>query len=252
MDDIIQVHDQFYILAKTSKAAQRSAVLKDDDTFALFDYSGDIAALGDGEQGLYHEGTRYLSLFRMRLNGQKPLLLSARVKDDNELFGADLTNPDLTMDGDRVLARDLVHLFRARFLWDGTWHERIRLWNYSRAPVAVSLTFDFDADFADIFEVRGTTRDRRGHRSPPAVDGARMRFEYRGLDNERRSTIVEWTDGAVGRCSEHGEVRVRIAAAHTGRARRGDPLRAGTAADRAPVVRRRRGCRRPGARARSR
>src|SRR5580765_3590351 len=157
MDDVIRVQDQFYILATASKAAHPTAVLKHDDTFAVFDYSGDIGALGTGEQGLYHEGTRYLSLFRLRLNRQRPLLLSARVKDDNELFSVDLTNPDIQLgDGDLAIARDLVHLFRARFLWDGTWYERIRLWNYSRTPVRVSLTFEFDADFADIFEVRGT------------------------------------------------------------------------------------------------
>jgi len=95
MDDVIQVQDQFYILATASKTAQQHAVLKHDDTFALFDLSGDVGALGSDEQGLYYEGTRYLSHFRLRLNGQRPLLLSARVKQENELFGADLTNPDL-------------------------------------------------------------------------------------------------------------------------------------------------------------
>src|SRR5215472_8388790 len=190
MEDVIQVHDRFYILATASQAAQRTAVLKQDDTFAVFDESGDIGAFGGGEQGLYHEGTRYLSLFRLRLNGQRPLLLSARVKDDNELFGADLTNPDMPLAGNQVLPRDLVHLFRARFLWDGTWHERLRLWNYSRAPVRISLTFDLDADFADIFEVRGTRRARRGERLEPVVDGKTVRIGYRGLDGETRWTAL--------------------------------------------------------------
>src|SRR5207248_3808738 len=145
--------------------------------------------------GLYHEGTRFLSRFRMRLNGQRPMLLSARVKEDNELFGADLTNPDLAMsDGGVLLARDLVHLFRARFLWNGTLHERIRMWNYSRAPVNLTLTFDIDADFADIFEVRGTRRERRGARLEPVVAGNELRLGYRGLDNEERWTILEWTE----------------------------------------------------------
>ena len=63
MDDVIQVQDQFYILATASRSAQRTAVLKHDDSFAVFDYSGDIGAFGTSEQGLYHEGTRYLSRF---------------------------------------------------------------------------------------------------------------------------------------------------------------------------------------------
>jgi glycogen debranching enzyme len=194
MEDVIQVQDQFYILATASKASERTAVLKNGDTFAVFDYSGDIAAFGLGQQGLYHEGTRYLSRFRLRLNGHNPLLLSSRVKDDNGLFAADLTNPDIPLDEEHVLAHDLVHLFRARFLWEGTLHERIRLWNYSRGPVHVSLTFDVDADFADIFEVRGTPRERRGTRLEPMFRDASMRLGYRGLDNEERSTIFEWSE----------------------------------------------------------
>jgi len=195
VEDIIQVQDQFYILATASKASERTAVLKHDDTFAVFDYSGDIGAFGMGEQGLYHEGTRYLSRFRLRVNGHRPLLLSARVKEDNELFGADLTNPDIPLGGaERVLSRDLVHLFRARLLWDATWHERIRLWNYSRSAVHVSLTFDIEADFADIFEVRGTAREHRGTRLDTRVVDAQMALGYRGLDDEERWTVIDWSE----------------------------------------------------------
>ena len=193
MEDVIQVQDQFYILATASRAGERTAVLKNGDTFAVFAQSGDIAAFGSGQQGLYHEGTRYLSRFRLRLNGFNPLLLSSRVKDDNDLFTVDLTNPDIPIDEGRVLAHDLVHLFRARFLWEGTWHERLRLWNYSRGPVHVTLTFDVEADFADIFEVRGTERPRRGLRLEPIVGDTGMRLGYRGLDGEERWTVFEWT-----------------------------------------------------------
>jgi glycogen debranching enzyme len=194
MDDVIQVQDQFYILATASKPLQRHAVLKHDDMFAVFDESGDVGALGADEQGLYFEGTRYLSQFRLRLNGQRPLLLSARVKQENELFGVDLTNPDLPLADELILTRDLVHVFRGRFLWNATWHERIRLWNYSSRPVHVSLAFDIDADFADIFEVRGTKRERRGTRLEPVVSDREIRFVYRGLDGEVRMTTLEWSE----------------------------------------------------------
>src|SRR6266550_1532638 len=194
MEDVIQVHDQFYILATASKATHRMAVLKHDDTFAVFDYSGDIGAFGADEHGLYQDDTRYLSRFRLRLNGHRPLLLSAGVKEDNAVFGADLTNPDMPLGEGLVLARDLVHLFRGRFLRDATWHERIRLCNYSRGRVRISLTFDVDADFADIFEVRGTERARRGSRLAPTIAGTHMRLGYRGLDKEDRWTDIEWSE----------------------------------------------------------
>ena len=179
------------------QSRQRTAVLQHDDTFALFDTVGDVGVFVAGEQGLYHEGTRYLSRFQLRMNGQRPLLLSARVKDDNELFGADLTNPDIPLgDGDRVLARDVVHLFRGRFLWDATWHERLRLWNYSRQPVRVSLTFDIDADFADIFEVRGM-RASAAARAPRRSSTARR----------CGSTIAAWMASADRPCSSGARCR---------------------------------------------
>jgi glycogen debranching enzyme len=196
MEDVIQVQDQFYILATASRAGERSAVLQHGDTFAVFDLYGDIGSLGVGEQGLYHEGTRYLSRFRLRLNDRRPLLLSARVKDDNELFGADLTNPDtpLADEPGTVLPRDIVHLFRARFLWNGTWHERIRLWNYGQSIVRVVLTFDYHADFADIFEVRGSRRERRGTVLEPRIGPDTLRLAYKGLDGEERWTEFEWSE----------------------------------------------------------
>src|SRR5262249_28556846 len=97
-------------------------------------------------------------------------------------------------DGERALARDLVHIFRSRFLADGTWHERIRLRNYSNSRVAVSLLFDVDADFADIFEVRGTARARHGVHLEPRLAGREMRLAYRGLDDEGRWTTLEGSD----------------------------------------------------------
>jgi glycogen debranching enzyme len=91
-----------------------------------------------------------------------------------------------------VLLHDAIHFFRARFLWNGACHEALRLWNYDRAPVALALTFDLDADFADIFEVRGTPRRRRGTLLEPVVSVNELRLGYQGLDGETRWTIVEW------------------------------------------------------------
>ncbi|HEV3141694.1 MAG TPA: amylo-alpha-1,6-glucosidase [Vicinamibacterales bacterium] len=194
MDDVIQVQDQFYILATAPRAGERTAVLQHGDTFAVFDLFGDVGMFGPSEQGLFHEGTRYVSRFAMRLNGRRPLILSARVKEDNELFAADLTNPDIPLGSDEAIPRDIIHLIRCRFLWNGAWHERIRLANYGRSPLRLSLTFDIEADFADIFEVRGTRRERRGTTLDPILSDTTLTLGYRGLDREDRWAIFEWTD----------------------------------------------------------
>ena len=86
MEDVIQVQDQFYILSTASRAADRTAVLQHGDVFALFDLFGDIGMFSTGEQGLYCDGTRHLSRFGLRLNGRRPLLLSGRVIECNDMF----------------------------------------------------------------------------------------------------------------------------------------------------------------------
>src|SRR5215207_6355596 len=109
MEEIIRVQDQFYILATSSRVDEHSRVLKHGDTFAVFDRFGNIQRVGLGEQGLYHEGTRFLSRLELRLMERRPLLLSSTVKEDNALLAVDLTNPDVSAGGEVLLARDTVH-----------------------------------------------------------------------------------------------------------------------------------------------
>ena len=77
MDDVIQIHDHHYILASSARIEERTRVLKHGDTFAVFDRMGDVRPVGLGEEGLYHEGTRFLSRLTLRLAGKLPMLLSS-------------------------------------------------------------------------------------------------------------------------------------------------------------------------------
>ncbi|HEX5071541.1 MAG TPA: amylo-alpha-1,6-glucosidase [Vicinamibacterales bacterium] len=193
MDDVIKVEEQYYILATSSRADDRALVLKHGDTFAVFDRYGDVVPYGLGEQGLYHDGTRFLSRFELRLNRRRPLLLSSTVKEDNELLTVDLTNPDL-VSGDSVrIARDSLHLLRSKFLWDGACYECWRLTNHGLSPISSSLDVTFAVDFADIFEVRGMRRERRGQPLPGVVEGQSVTLPYLGLDHVRRQACLTFS-----------------------------------------------------------
>jgi glycogen debranching enzyme len=191
MEEAIRLPDQYYILATSSRADERTRVMKHGETFAIFDQFGDIVPFGLGEQGLYHGGTRYLSRLELRLNGERPLLLSSGVREDNLLFVIDLTNPDIPLDANQVFRRDILHLFRSVFLWEGACYQRLRLTNHGLDPVTLSLTQRFGADFADIFEVRGTTRPRRGRMLPARSRDATLVLGYEGLDGVLRQTTIE-------------------------------------------------------------
>src|SRR5712692_6131048 len=127
--EIIRVKDQYYILAASSLADTRRLVLKHGDTFAVFDRYGDVQPVGLGEQGVYHEGTRFLSQCVLRLGRQRPLLLSSTVREDNLLLVVDLTNPDIEADGKVVLPRGSLHIHRSKFLWEGACYESFRVSN---------------------------------------------------------------------------------------------------------------------------
>jgi hypothetical protein len=95
---------------------EQTRVLKQGDTFAVFDRFGDIQPAGLGEEGIYHEGTRFLSRLRLLINERRPLLLSSTVREDNLLLTVDLTNTDHMIDGEVMLGRDTIHVFRTSFL----------------------------------------------------------------------------------------------------------------------------------------
>jgi glycogen debranching enzyme len=190
MPEISPAVDQYSILANASRGTEVTRVLKEGNTFAVFDRHGDLRPAGLGEQGLYHLGTRHLAHLELLVFGHRPLLLSSVVRKDNELLTIDVTNPDLTGPEDEIIARDVLHVFRAVFLWDGVCYQRLRITNYADETLTVPVSIAFDADFADIFEVRGTTRPRRGRLLAPRLAHDCVVIGYEGLDDVERRTEI--------------------------------------------------------------
>lgn len=195
--DVIELNNQFYILAESSLADDRAFVLKSGDTFALFDHYGDIRPYGLGEQGVFHEGTRFLSLSDLRIEKKRPLFLSSNANRGNEILRIDLSNPDLHTRGDVLIPRGILHIERSKFLWEGTCHEELRISNFGLHAIDFHLVLSFDADFADIFEVRGVRRAHRGERMPTAVTNDEILLCYRGLDNVSRTTRISFRPAAA-------------------------------------------------------
>ena len=182
--------EPYYIVATESPDVVRAHVLKRGETFAVFDDFGDIEGHPHGREGLYHAGTRYLSRLKLTLASHRPLLLSSTVRRDNAVMTVDLTNPDLYAGGRRALARGTLHINRSRFLWEDCCYELIRIRNFSLATVAIDVALHFDADFADIFEVRGEVRAARGALEPAQFTPDGLLLAYRGLDSLVRRIAI--------------------------------------------------------------
>lgn len=184
---------QFFIPAAASLQERRPRTLKHGDTFALFDHNGDALAGPGSPEGIYCRDTRYLSHLYLTIGGARPMLLSSTLRDDNAGLTCDLTNPDLFDDGGRlVLPHDLIHIRRSRFLWNAAAYERLALRNFDLRPRTVRITLAFAADFADLFEVRGSPRPRRGRSHRPIIAADGVTLGYTGLDRRQRRTALRF------------------------------------------------------------
>ena len=186
--EVIRVGDRYYILASSPRLSDQSRVLKHNDMFAVFDRVGDMRPIGMAEEGLYHGGTRHLDHLALEINGKRPLLLSSTVRQDNALLAVDLCNPDLELPGGQQLPRDVLHIFRSTVLWRDTCYTNVRIRSYCGEPVPLVLNLSFEADFRDVFEVRGMRRERRGDALEPELGDHWVELGYRGLDDVIRRT----------------------------------------------------------------
>jgi glycogen debranching enzyme len=179
----------FYIDSQTSLAELRPRTLKHGDTFALFDRLGDLSPAVGGLEGLYHRDTRFLSRLRLFINDRTPLLLSSTVQNNNAVLDVDLTNPDLARGEKMEVPRDTVHIGRMKFLWNAACYEVLTARNFGEHKHRIRIAFDFDADFVDIFEVRGfVRRESRGEVTVRRHGVDHVRFVYNSLDGVPRAT----------------------------------------------------------------
>ena len=164
-------------------------ILKENRVFAVSDAAGDMPIGNEYGFGLYHLDTRFLSGFQLKINDCPPILLSSSV-DRAYVATFQLVNPALHGGEGRDIPRQTLSLRRTRFIHNGM-HERIGIQNCNRFPVEVSLELEFEADFRDIFAVRGYhARDPLGVSEPVETGDVGFRFRYDGRDRVSRSTEV--------------------------------------------------------------
>lgn len=184
---------EYEVRAPAPRADEHPRILKHGETFAVLDHFGNIGPAGLGEEGIYHHDTRHLSCLSLTLNDAYPMLLSTTGVDDGATRTEDLTNLDLFEDGELLVPFGALHLARTKLIWQAACHERVRLTNYGDRALTIRLRIEIEADFADIFEVRGTTRPARGALHPPVLRADGLQFRYDGLDGLTRTTTVQTT-----------------------------------------------------------
>ena len=110
MEGSIQIDNSWYIPATSSRADDRTRVLKSGESFGVFSRHGEISWVGFGEQGFYFFGTRHLSFWHIKLAEREPMLLNSMVRLDNSRLVVDQTTPDMFRDEELWLPKgSLLH-----------------------------------------------------------------------------------------------------------------------------------------------
>ena len=175
-------------------------------TFLVTDPHGSIP-LAAGDYGLYSADTRFVSRHELRLNGKQPdsvasVRLSFRharwhmVADNVAGPGGDMREAKVAITVDR-----LVSLHRM--------HEDLALHTYARAPVSVLLEIAMESDFADLFEVRYKSWQRRADLNTWWVGPNSLEARYQNKDFVRRCLVRTLTDRA-GITYANGSLRFPI------------------------------------------
>jgi len=208
-DDLI-IGEHYYILASSLAADLPKLVLKHDTAFLVADRRGDFPSI-KGEFGFYVDDTRFLSLFELRVHGQRALMLNAGLSDDALEAAIDLTNPDVSVTSHVVLPGRATRLLRRLTILGPQLYQWLAIEGFVPERHDLQLTLNFAADFVDVFEVRGHPRARRGELLPARVDARTVRLAYRGLDDVVRTTLIAFDPPPARLDGESAEYRLTLA-----------------------------------------
>ncbi|MEB3307124.1 MAG: glycogen debranching N-terminal domain-containing protein [Cyanobacteriota bacterium] len=153
-------------------------VLKDSETFAMLDGRGEICPLTHPDSGIFHRGTRHVSRLELLLGEHRPAVLSATARGETGIHVSHQSD-----------AAGTVHLERTTVLTPAAFLQQLSFISYRHEPLQMPIRLLIEADFCDIFEVRGNQRRARGSTVRSCTcDG--LAAVYRGLDAVDRQTLT--------------------------------------------------------------
>ncbi|MGH9488476.1 MAG: amylo-alpha-1,6-glucosidase [Terriglobales bacterium] len=179
-------------VAHTSEPRRvNNLTLIDGKTFLATALAGDITPPSSTDAGLFYQDTRFLSHWELLISGHRALVLSAATQQ-NLLAQIELTAATLAVRDNLDLPENTVHIHREQLL-AGRFFDRFTFHNFSLQPVALTVELHFDADFMDVFQVRGMLRQAAGtyFRPQPGPDG--VTFSYLGRDDVFRQTRIRFS-----------------------------------------------------------
>ena len=178
--------------------------LIDGKTFLSTTIAGDIMPPGAPDVGFFHDDTRFLSRLELRVDGYRTVVLSSSTE---QTFASqiELTTGKGTMRETYEIPENTVHIRREQLLSSETLFDNFSFENFNFHELELNIELAYEADFMDVFQVRGVAREKLGQYYLPIVRHDSIVFHYCGRDGVARETIIhlspepEKVDGTTAR-----------------------------------------------------
>ena len=179
--DIHKIHTR-------SNSIINKMVIRDRELTLVMKENGEIPIRENYGYGLYYNDCRYLSGFLIRLMDVPPTHV---LSSDYRGFRSTLifTNPELKDCTGTTIPKETL-LGTLETVIPGCVRHRRTIQNFNTFPVTLNLTFEFDADFEDIFTIRGISPPTAAKVLPARYDGKNLYLSYEGEDRHRRNTVI--------------------------------------------------------------
>lgn len=167
--------------------------LNHGETFGIFDRHGDIINIGKTPQGIFFEGSRHISCMAFELNGTKPLLLSSTIREDNDSLTIDMANSAMTC-GERQVQDSTVYVRKLKRIRNEGFSETLSFKNFNSFALKLTCSIRFEADFKDVFELRGFHCETCALAPKTELDSGKLHFRYLGRDGIQRLSLIHCDD----------------------------------------------------------
>jgi glycogen debranching enzyme len=168
-----------------------AVIIKDADLFLVAQKNGDIPCSDLHGLGLYHRDCRFLDGYELSLGDTKPHPLVSTA-DRGYMAVFELTIDDIERAGNATIPAESIAIKWERVLDGATrsLRDRLTFINFGLAEVNLPVSLAFQAQFQDVFIVRGMISLPLGDVAAPKWDGDTLMLAYHGTDNVIRSTSI--------------------------------------------------------------
>ncbi|MER3423426.1 MAG: amylo-alpha-1,6-glucosidase [Nitrospiraceae bacterium] len=186
------------MLTKGTPSIARSiavaVVVKDENIFVLTRPDGQIPLQRDHGFGVYYHDCRYVNGYELWLGTAYPEVLTSTAENGFEAV-VQLTNPDIHTEAGAIIHKETIGIKWERVIEAGkeAFHDIMTFRNFGRQTAEFPASLSFNAEFEDVFVVRGLLPERLGTFHRPKWRNGCLFFLYQGTDEIYRSVSTHFS-----------------------------------------------------------